>query len=461
MSPHHSLMARVTWLLLVCAPASVHAAPIQPFDAVVEPKSGEDVFVRSGPGIAHHYPTLKLAPGDKVRVLRKDPGGWYMIEPPSGSYSWILAAHVQRTGQQTGTVNKNGVIVRVGAFKSTQRDIEQVRLNNGDQIEIIGEQVFDSGKGAEKWYRIKPPRGEHRWVKGSFLVELNPDGTPKVFTKHSTAKIHEQPPEETTTGAVAVATPESGAKKPRTEATGPATQRDPESLLPEAPRYGHAPGRQSNSDPFEQPAGAESEEYTEQDIRGDLAIIDDELKQILDKPPAAWDLTSQLDDLKTLREMSENMPVSAEVDRKLKRVIGLQQIHQDAVAMSPRNETRPATTTGGMGSARQAIIQSPATNSSQPPPSGGNTNSSPNRTSSRFEGAGIVYRVNGTSAGMPSYLIAAPDRRILCYLDSDPTIDLGRYVGQSVGLNGRRYYEPRLRADRMLVQRVTPVRLAQ
>ena len=102
-------------LLLGCGFGSVaRAAPIQPFDAVVQSSGGDEIYVRSGPGQEKHYPTLKLSNGDQVHVLRKDPGGWYMIDPPPGSYSWILGRYVQKNGTQ-GTVTENGVLVRVGA----------------------------------------------------------------------------------------------------------------------------------------------------------------------------------------------------------------------------------------------------------------------------------------------------------------------------------------------------------
>jgi len=64
----------------------------------VEP--GTNALVRSGPGTEQYYATLKLSPGDKVHVLRKDPGGWYMIDPPPGSYSWVNAVNVDPNGNQ-------------------------------------------------------------------------------------------------------------------------------------------------------------------------------------------------------------------------------------------------------------------------------------------------------------------------------------------------------------------------
>lgn len=443
MSPFRHNIAILSFVVAACAPCVIAvAAPIQPFDAIVQPASGEEVFARSGPGQERHYATIKLPPGEKVHVLRKDPGGWYMIAPPPGSYSWIIARYVQRNGPQ-GTVTENGVVVRVGAANSSQRDVEQVRLNKGDLVEIIGEQALDSDKGRDLWLKIKPPRGEYRWVKGSHLVELNPDGTPKVISKSTSRKPVDKAAEPGDTLAVAVPTP------PRGKAQGPAVMRDPETQGEDAPLYGHAPGRRpTGNDPFiemnEEPAAEQSEDVA---IREDLRLLDHELREILRKPATQWNLHNQLEDLQALLEMSEDESLTVEIERRLEKVQNYQKIHEDAVYVAQR--LRPASPAPGVppGSTVHRLPGQDSPNVS--------------RTSMRFEGAGIVHRLPNPPPGTPRYVIAAPDRRILCYLDSEPGIDLERYLGQSMGLNGPRAYDPRLRADRMRVQRATPVRLAR
>ena len=50
--------------------------------------TADDVYVRSGPG-ENYYPTDKLKAGQEVEVYRHDPGGWYAIRPPKGSFSWV------------------------------------------------------------------------------------------------------------------------------------------------------------------------------------------------------------------------------------------------------------------------------------------------------------------------------------------------------------------------------------
>lgn len=441
MSPFRQSIAILSFVVALCVPSTrAAAAPIQPFDAVVQPANGEDVFARSGPGQERHYPTMKLPAGERVHVLRKDPGGWYMIAPPAGSYSWILARYVQRNGQQ-GTVTENSVIVRVGAAGSAQRDVEQVRLSKGDVVEVIGQETLDSDKGRDLWLKIKPPRGEYRWVKGSHLVELNPDGTPKVLQKTTVRKPTKQVDEPGDTVAVAVPT------KPLGNSKSPAIMRDPGTAGEDAPLYGHAPGRKpAGTDPFSdsEPADGQSEEVA---IREDLQLLDQELRDILKKPVTEWNLGNQLEDLQALKDMTEDESLAADIDRRLVKVQNYQKAHEDAVYLAQR--LRPTSPAPGVP---------PGSTVHRVP---GQDSSNITRASMRFEGAGIIHRLPNPPPGAPRYVIAAPDRRILCYLESEPGIDLEKYLGQSMGLNGPRSYDPRLRADRMRVQKATPVRLSK
>ena len=91
---------RSPWFAALCLVlVGNFVAPVQaqdrkfPYEAVVDLDSE---YVRSGPG-PNFYPTDKLPRGAKVMVHRHDPGGWCMIAPPVGSFSWILAKNVKKT----------------------------------------------------------------------------------------------------------------------------------------------------------------------------------------------------------------------------------------------------------------------------------------------------------------------------------------------------------------------------
>ncbi|MDB5339931.1 MAG: hypothetical protein JWN70_5550 [Planctomycetaceae bacterium] len=471
----------LTGLFVGCAFGTfAQAAPIQPFDAAVQSAAGEEIYVRSGPGLEKHYPTMKLKNGDRVYVLRKDPGGWFMITPPQGSYSWILSRYVLRNGNQ-GTVKENGIVVRVGAFQSAQRDVEQVRLNQGDTVEILGEQILDSDKGKDQWLQIKPPRGEHRWIKGSHLVELNPDGTPKVLAKIADGKIKNIPE---STGAHAVDGPQekiASPTKPRGKAPseGPAYIADKDLGGGNAPKFG-PPGRKpETADPFaDLPEGAAIAPSLGQNqdvaIREDLKILDQELAQILIQPATDWELGTQREDLESLKELAGKSPIVAQIDQRLAKLDEYQGRHDEALIMAKRARFNQSQATQPLDSAEPGATaprvtretQRFAPNPTAPMPAIPTAPNSPGSrpglpTGSRFSGAGIIHRLPNAPPGTPQYVIAAPDRRILCYLDAAPGVNLEQYVGQAMGLTGPRGFDSRIRYDRMQVQSLTPVQLSR
>src|SRR5689334_17023211 len=71
-----------------------------PYDAYV---NSTDVYVRSGPS-RDYYPTEKLSKGQKVEIYRHDPGGWYAIRPPRGSFTWVSKRHLEVDGDGLATV---------------------------------------------------------------------------------------------------------------------------------------------------------------------------------------------------------------------------------------------------------------------------------------------------------------------------------------------------------------------
>ena len=64
---------------------------------------------------------------------------------------------------------------RLAANFSDVRDVIQVRLDRGEEVEILDvKSILGSGQ-TEQWCKIAPPAGEFRWVFGRF-VDRNPSG---------------------------------------------------------------------------------------------------------------------------------------------------------------------------------------------------------------------------------------------------------------------------------------------
>jgi hypothetical protein len=146
--------------VLLAAPAS--AEPGLPYRAYI---TANDVFVRSGPG-ENYYPTDKLKAGTEVEVYRHDPGGWYAIRPPKDSFTWVSSRHLRLDGKNLATVTADNVAARVGSRLGDTRDVIQVRLHQGEVVEVLEPRDKNA---TTAWYKIAPPAGEFRWVSGRFV----------------------------------------------------------------------------------------------------------------------------------------------------------------------------------------------------------------------------------------------------------------------------------------------------
>lgn len=138
----------------------------------------ETAPVRSGPGAAF-YPVQDLKRGDAVEVWRHDPDGWLAVRPPEGSFSWIAAEFVQTSDGRLGTIVGQEVNVRVGTQFSEVRDAVQIRLNDGEQVDILEGRMLVTGGREMRWYKIAPPAGEFRWIHQGHTVR-HPDQIPSA-----------------------------------------------------------------------------------------------------------------------------------------------------------------------------------------------------------------------------------------------------------------------------------------
>ncbi len=153
-------------------PPAARASDQFPYTAYV---SSDDVYIRSGPG-KNYYPTDKLPKGTPVEVYRHDPGGWYAIRPYKESFSWVPADAIKPAGDHLGAVTRDHVICYVGTRFSNAHDVQQVRLDKGEEVEILDVKQLGEGDAAQSWCQISPPSGEFRWVFGKFVDRDPPSG---------------------------------------------------------------------------------------------------------------------------------------------------------------------------------------------------------------------------------------------------------------------------------------------
>lgn len=163
-------------VVFVCS-LSVEAQTRQfPYDAIVVQ---DGVYIRSGKG-EKYYPTLRLSKGDRVRVKRHDPGGWVVIVPPKGSFSWVPKRYVKDVRNGVGEIasDAEGVVALVGTQFDSDAYVFQRRFSAGQQVEIIGEGMIevDRDRGPEAMFKIKPPTRESRWLRGQAVIPADEVG---------------------------------------------------------------------------------------------------------------------------------------------------------------------------------------------------------------------------------------------------------------------------------------------
>ena len=423
-----------------------------PYEAVVEIPPGEpqDIYVRSGPG-SKYYPTARLKAGDRVTVRRHDPGGWYMIVPPAGSFSWVPAKYVQRgSDPATGSISTNNVIARVGSFESDVRDVVSApALRQGDEVRILGEKMLPAENGeAQLWYRIEPPRGEWRWMMGKYLLPL-PAGASAGTANSTTTPLAQQTTRrpvgdlgELVTSPTATGGPELGATP---------TETMPGTTLPGTPgglverplvRIGALPPAQPSElasvpvetvPPTEQPLPASK-------VDG-LELLDSRLQAMVEKPTGDWDFQQIETDYLKLRENSTESGFRQQIESRLIRITQYKRVrsqYDDVMRLASETTRRDEQLAAVQRQQEQELKQ---------------------RRALRFDGAGVVQRAAKGSRGA-QYVLLAPNGRVLAYLQPGEGVNLEPWVGKPAGVSGPRNYQQELLADLIVVENLTAVRLS-
>lgn len=452
-------------------PLLTSAAAVEfPYKAVVE---HDDLPVRSGPG-ERYDPTLKLKSGQQVTVHKHEPGGWFMISPPPGSFSWIDAAYVERTGPETGVVQvprqDDGLPQRVAVWIGSQFTDEHRyygrQLASGDEVRILDEKTSASEGGPASYFKIAPPRHEYRWVKGDFIVPLS-----------DTGRIVRSQPVQTPTISASPQQADPFANSFSAEQTMAAPGFPPEqtSTLVRRELMRDIDSAAVHS------SEAASETTTAQRTR--LHELDAQLKAMVAQTPDHWDLAGIQHAYREL-QAAAGAVVRAQIESRLAAIESRKRIkaEYDAfVSVTTRTQQRDAELLSMQQSIASGIplspipvelgrptafplhvagggLPQPATATS-PVPVPQAANPRTQATVPQMDGAGVVQRVPRPQLGLPQHALVAPDGRLLAYLQAGQGVRLDSYVGQSMGVIGRRSHDSRLRADLIVVERLTPVQL--
>jgi hypothetical protein len=401
--------------------------------------SAEQLYVRSGPG-PKYYPTSKLRKGDRVLVQRHDPGGWFMIVPPPGSFSWIPSKYVRRIDNERGAVTTNNVVVRVGSFESDNtRDLFQRKLSEGDEVRILEEKVLQGdGKKSEAWFRIEPPKGEWRWVMGKHVSVVAPGADPSAGRDDPfNERVGDQIPTSKPAAKPRTSLKPSSARPVRSTATLVSAEYDPEAHVSNAHQIQEQPERKLSKKQQQAALDADEEE---------LMRLDDRLQGILDLPSLEWEFDTIVQDYKSLRERTKQETLQWMIDRRftlIEQKLRIKAQHLEIQKLGEETLRRDAELAAEQREHESRIL-------------GG-----PKRAPSQFDGAGIVQRSATNLSLAPRYALVAPNGRVLAYLQAGSGVNLEPWVGRAAGIYGTRAYRQELQADLLVVSTLTPVRLGQ
>lgn len=493
--------------ILLLSASSLLAADDQefPYQAVV---AADNVEVRCGPGRSL-YVTSLLKRDATVLVHRHDPGGWYMIAPPEGSFSYVEAAQIRPTGSGRGVVHLPPVegqrperaIVWIGSTEGSDHAASGRQLSHGDEVQILGQAMLTTERGTVEFLKIAPPPQEFRWVRGDVIVPI--DERHRVASELDPYQVP------------ADLKPQYIVQK-ETERVSRSTLR--------------APGAEESEQETSDAPPAAMASSTDPQFAA-LDQIDRQYVAMMESDPTTWNIDSVEQAYQGLRQQASG-PLSTLIEQRLQALAARKEIAQHyqrfaqlTSATTQRDaelaQMQGAVVTGGfeaslaefsetiapweqsgevgveLGSAEE-LISPPMTSQSQPPrlamnPEAGITpqqptlpapafspvpavpmqaaspvpqqgpmptqQHSPDDVFPRLDGAGILQPTMPPHPLLPPFRLVAPDGRVLAYLVPERAVPLQQYVGAPLGVIGRRARDPRLGVDVIRVQRVTPVRL--
>jgi hypothetical protein len=399
--------------------------------------------VRSGPG-RNFYATDKL-PAAEMVVVYKHQDDWCAIRPPEGSFSWVKADDLRISSEGIGIVLAEGAASRIGSRISDLRDVIQVRLERGEEVEVLDAIQVSNDNGVEFYCKIAPPSGEFRWIRKDDLSREKPDAS----SSESVAR-------ESRTGSQSEASENLSDRNQseRSDRWGSwvRSRRRSEGQLDPDPQQNRAPSPShqtsislASADDIGKTrhgtgvdAKADDHEHSAAVQAAELEAIDRELSRIVVQEPAQWNLAAVRHQIELAMQGSRSSEVRERIQDLEERISKFEDIHRRSVA----------------------IISNPAP--SAPPVASRSVHESTNIAPSdpaRFDGVGKLTRVVSQRPNAPRFALVNNANEVVSFVSPAPGVNLQSYEGQQVGLFGQRGYMPELKKPHITALRVSPLEL--
>ena len=447
---HRYVSALALLLTALMTGDSAAAPPEFPYESQVVVEGAE---ARAGSG-PEFTVTSRLPAGTPVTVVRHDPGGWVMIQPPPGSFSYIRPNHVRVIGDGQGVVELPGggssaAAVRIGSTVSDDAFSVGRTLPSGHRVSILGRAVVNTGGGrSQEMLRIAPPPREYRWIRGDALASPTQDA---LFAADPAADAT-QPITMTPGQAPSIVGGEAGPEMP----FGSPAESELEQQVESTIRSGAA--RRTGSTP--QQARAEHKKLAETDRR---------FREMVQADPGRWDLDSLEASYRSIHDATASDTMRSMVAKRLAALQRRREVYRqyrDFVDLTTRTSQRERALLNQQQASQSRLqeLQAPidlGASAGGPvietaPPSA----SSMQTTGSTYSGAGVIVPQR-TGLGLTRYLLVSPGGKTLAIVQPLAGVDMRPHVNQPRGLVGERAYDPAAGLDVISAERLDPVKLSQ
>jgi hypothetical protein len=384
--------------------------------------------LRSGPG-QQYYSTQEVSRGEAVEIYRHDPGGWLAIRPPENAFSWIDGQYLQVQPDGRGLVAANAVAVRIGSDESDIRDVIQVRLSQGEAVDIRDAKQLGAGEHARTWYKIAPPSGEFRWIHARD-VDLAPPRKPEP----QPSVAQEREPAPIISGVQPAMLAQAADPEPKPEA---------ESSKPEA-------------------------EQTAEMQMAELDLLHQELVAVVAGTPESWNFDRIFLGARRLLLTAQTPGVRSEARLILDRIETFEEIHRRYRRLdetTPPVDTAAAEPEPTPGLVRSAATRRPLPSETAVPASptasarsqAMSESVAPSEADPRLDGQGLLNGVAARDFGQPHFVLMDPSGVAATYVTPAPGVNLNRYLGERIGVIGVRTASPVGGKPHVIVKRVVPL----
>lgn len=433
----------------------------------------QGIVVRGGPGDAY-YATQELKRGEELTVYRVDGEDWYAVRPPRGSFSLVSATAVADHGDGTGEVIRNGAASRLGSSVVDLQDTVHVRLEKGEQIQILGSQMRDG----VRWLRIEPPHGEFRWVHRGDVMTSRPEEPPPreavdpkpadvLPLAHNGTDRYGAPPLASDVDRDWAGSAGAPRPLPVPGATGSASAVPPAGAASSSPMIstGEASGApsanrqetiapeplKSTTESSRQPQAAST---TDDAFARQMFVMEVELGRTVADPPNMWNFGGLEQDaarLLTSAKTEQQRDAVRQFAGRLERFAAIRRRHE---LMPPVDSLLAARTPATAGVSAISPVTTPLPSTvAQSVGDVGSTNAD----DSRFDAMGLLRPVASNRADAPKYALVNDAGQIITFVTPAPDVNLQPYVGRRIGVSGARGYMAEFNHRHVTAGRVMPV----